>query len=160
MTYDLAFKRVIQTDNKSALESNKVLTEALITAFPEIHDLNAVDSTAYFAQFEIDPADAFIERHFRIHANLNEMHFGFEFWMNTLWLEIGAARNPNTRFAHVRRYARLIVQNGFAVSIISGPKTLPLEEGIEEHFREHKEWTGFVSQVVQTISNATSSTTE
>ncbi|RYE91344.1 MAG: hypothetical protein EOO37_00565 [Cytophagaceae bacterium] len=151
MPYDLSFKRIIQTDNQSALESNKLLANVLIAAFPEINDLNATNSSAHFSQFEIDPEDEFLERHFRLWAKLNEMNFGFEFWRDTLWIELGAAGNPNVRFEHVRRYSELIVQHGFALSNVSDSEIIALEKGIEEHLQEYKEWTGFVRHVVYTI---------
>ena len=138
MPYDLPFERIIKTDNESALKSNKLLANALITSFPEIHDLNAADSGAHFAQFEIDLEDELSERHFKLWAELEEMHFGFGFWKDTLWLELGAAGNPNDRFAHARKYAEFIVQHGFAIGDVSSAEAQALDKGIEEHFGEYK----------------------
>ncbi len=158
MPYDLPFERIIKTDNESALASNKLLATTLITAFPEIYDLNAVDSGAHFTQFEIDLEDELPERYFRLWADLGEMHFGFQFWKDTLWLELGTAGNPNTRFVQVHKYAAFIVQHGFTISGISSPETLNLKKTIEEHLQKYKEWAGFVEHVVQAIATESSST--
>lgn len=152
MPYDLAFERTTQLDNASALQANKLLAGALISAFPEIHDPNAADFSMYFTRVELDPTDEFPENHFRLWAELDEQLFGFAFWQDTLWLELGAARNPITRFAHLRRYAEFITQRGFVISSVSGSATQSLAEGLEEHWGAYKEWVGFVEQVVQAIA--------
>jgi hypothetical protein len=152
MPYNISFERIIKTDNSLALELNKRLAGALIATFSEIHDLNTITSGAHFTQFEIDSEDEFSERHFSLWGDLEEMLFGFEFWKDTLWIDLGPSGNPNIRFAHVRQYAEFIVQHGFTISGVSSPAILTLDAAIEEHLGAYKEWVGFVDYVIQTVS--------
>ncbi|RZJ62292.1 MAG: hypothetical protein EOO58_00750 [Hymenobacter sp.] len=158
MPYDLPFERIIKVDNESALDLNKALASELIVAFPEIHDLNTVDSGAHFTQFEIDSEDEFSELHFRLWAELDEMNFGFSFWKDTIWLELGAAGNPTIRFTQVHKYAEFIVRHGFAISGVSSSEKPNLNKGIEEHLKEYKDWVGFVDYVVKALNDKPSVT--
>jgi hypothetical protein len=138
MPYDLPFERISTTDNISALGFNKLLATALTNAFPEIYNLNAVDSGACFTQFEIDPEDEFPERYFRLWANIGEMHIGFQFWKDTLWLELGTARNTDIRFGYVRKYAAFLLNQGFKISISPTGEAVSFAEGIEWHLQEYR----------------------
>lgn len=153
MPYDLSFERISKTEDEAALMLSKQLATALLTQFSEIHELNTAGSEAHFMQFEVDPEDEFPERYFTLWADLDGMHFGFQFWKDTLWLELGAAGNPAVRFAHVFRYARFITQYGFAISGISVAEPLTVEAGVREHLLAYKEWVGFVEQVAQLTSS-------
>lgn len=153
MPYDLPFERVAEVDNESALKLNKSTAAKLIAAFPEIHDLNHSSSRSYFKQRKMDDLDDELpELHFSLYAEIEGMNFSFGFWRNILWLEIGAWGDIHIRFAHVRRYAAFILQQGFKINPELAGEALTLDEGITWHLQEYKEWVGFVERVFEHIS--------
>ncbi|MGI4762733.1 MAG: hypothetical protein ACRYF0_18630 [Janthinobacterium lividum] len=149
MPYELLFERVATADNVPALELNKALADTLISIFPDIEDLNPPNSSTHFRMRELDMEDEFPEKHFTLYAEIAGMNFGFDFWQNAFWLELGAADSATSRFAHVRQYAVIILQQGFRFGDNAGGASASLEEGLAWHLREYQEWTGFVKHVTK-----------
>jgi hypothetical protein len=151
MPYDLPFERIAGLTNEAAFEQNKSVAAELIAAFPEIHDLNQADSSAYFMHRELDLEDEFPEKHFSLYAEIEDMWFSFQFWKDVLWLELGARGDINIRFAQVRRYAAIIMQQGFKIYPPHDGNT-SVDEGIAWHLQEYIEWVGFVEHITKTIA--------
>ena len=152
MPYDLPFERIADLSNEAAFEQNKSVAAELIAAFPEIHDLNQADSSAYFMNRELDLEDEFPEKHFSLYAEIEDMWFSFQFWKDVLWLELGAGGDINTRFVKVRKYAAFIMQQDFKINPSHDSETVTLDAGMEWHLREYKEWVGFVEHVAKLVT--------
>lgn len=154
MPYDLPFSRIIKVDNTSALELNKSLATKLILAYPEVYDLNHASSGSHFSKQEIAFLDdEFPEKHFSLYADIGEMGFSFQFWKDTVWLELGASGNPYVRFTYVRNYAVFLEQQGFIIRTPPEAKATTLDERIAWHLQEYKGWVGFVEYVRSTVTN-------
>ncbi|RSK36003.1 hypothetical protein [Hymenobacter metallilatus] len=154
MAYDLSFDRVIKVSTEAALALNKAVAAKLIQKYPEVYDSNSVSSGGHFLEREIECLDKeFPEKHFRLHADSENVWFSFEFWKDTVWLELGGNRDTSSKLAQIRNYADFFEQQGCIVYVPPAGSATTFDARIAWHMKGYKEWIGCVEQVKNTLAN-------